>query len=241
MSRGLITAWGWRLPYWRRVSPGPVGGAFFLALPFLSFLPLESLGMVEESGSGASALVWLLAAALGTGLGGGRGLREEDSVWLVQKGISLGESAMEDWILDMGISALACIWWAGVAALALAPNAALLQIMPAHFLLGFLTCLLARALVGFLSAWGARRPADMAVALVFLSLMAPLLLARWSDRAREVVGWLLPPFLKAPAFVSTLMAGELGAAAGALLHVLTFAGLLLGATCWRLERWRPRG
>jgi hypothetical protein len=185
--------------------------------------------------------VWLLAVALGMGMGGGRGLREEDSVWLVQKGISLGEAALEDWILDLAPLAAASLWWAGVAALPLAPGVPYPASVPGWFLLGFLTSVLVRTLVGFLSAWGVRRPVDLAAVVVFLTLMAPLLLTRLPERVQDGLGWVVPPILAVPSLARGLLAGELALVVRDLLHFLAFTALLLGATFWRMERWRPSG
>jgi hypothetical protein len=242
MNRGLAVAWSWRLPYWTRVSPGLSGGIVYLLLPILFFLPLEVLPLFEERLRGVAMLLWLFAIAFALGVASKRGPREEDSVWLFQKGVHLGEAALEDWLLDLGLSTTAAVWWALLGTLALLGSGhppGLLWISLAA--LGAATAALAQTLVLFLSAWGLRRAVDLTVLAIFLSLAAPALVFQSSSRVQMFVDWALPPFKEVWVLAGALRIGDLQGTAVALLHILVFLGLFLVLALWRISRWRPNG
>ncbi|MCJ7628947.1 MAG: hypothetical protein MUO50_11250 [Longimicrobiales bacterium] len=242
MKRGLKTAWCWRSAYWRRRFPGWVGGVFYVLLPGLFLLPLEAVPLFQERGRGIVILSWLLSVALALGVGTGRGLREEDSVWLIQKGISPGEAALEDWILDMVFFALAVGWWASVGALALWG----LGVPPvgswvALFSFGLATCAITRTFAGLLSGWGTRRTSDLVVLGALLSLTAPVLLVKRSALVQRLADWAFPPFLEAATLLGAIRAGDLSSGAGALLHLLLFVGVCLAGGVGGISRWKPKG
>ncbi len=242
MNRGLRTAWRWRSAYWRRSSPGVAGGMVYALLPVLFFLPLEAVPIIEERGRGILILTWFLSVALALGVVAGRGLREEESIWLAQKGISLGDAALEDWILDAGLFSVACLWWAAAGALALwsvghgSPGS-----WPSLFAFGMATCTVTRTFGGLLSAWGGRRPSDLTVLGAFLSLTAPVLLVKQPVLVQRAADWILPPFPEAVTLMGAIRAGELSSAGGALLHLLSFIGVCLAGGVWGVSRWKPKG
>jgi len=241
MRRGLAMAWRWRVPYWVRVAPGPVGGLVYTLLPALFFVPLESLSVFPDRPRGILVVMWCMSIALGIVVAAGRGLRDEEAIWLVQKGVSPGDAALEDWILDAGLLVIACAYWSAVGALALTSYAPVFKSMLGLFLFTLATSLLARTLAGCLSAWGVRRPSDLTGVAAFLSLAVPLLTVSQSPAVQKAVDWLFPPFLKGVALGTGFHAGEVGAAAEAALQVLLYISVLLAATYWRASRWRPRG
>jgi len=242
MSRGLAVAWSWRLPYWQRVSPGVTGGGLYLLLPVLFFLPLEVLPLFEDRLRGVALLLWFFALAFALGVASKRGVREEDSVWLLQKGVSLGEAALEDWLLDLGLNKVVALWWASIGTLALLGSGhspGLLWV--SLFALGVGTAALTQTFVLFLSGLGVRRSVDLTVLAIFLSLTAPALVFQSSARVQTAVDWILPPFKEAWVLAGALRAGDLHGVSASLLHILVFLGLFLAAGLWRISQWRPNG
>lgn len=244
MTRGLRAALGWRLPYWTRLSPGLLGGAFFLLVPLLAFLPLENVPVFDDRLRGVAIITWLLGMALGLRLIGRRGPREDDAIWLYQKGFSLRESALEDWLLDLALAAAFAAWWAtvGTAALAASGTAGATAAGWAGLLaLGLTTAVLTYTLVLALSAWGVDKATDLTILIIFVSLFAPALVLRSADRVRWLVDRLAPPFADTAVLHGAIRTGNLDAAAGALLAIVVFTGLFLAIGLWGIAAWRPRG
>jgi hypothetical protein len=242
MNRGLAVALAWRLPYWQRVSPGLAGGILHLILPLLFFLPLEVLPLFEEQLRGVAMLLWLFAVAFALGVAAKRGAREEDAIWLFQKGVSLGETALEDWLLDSGLSVVAAFWWASLGTLALLGSGQSLGwLWLSLFALGLVTATVTQTLVFVLSAWGLRRSVDLTVLAVLLSMVAPVLVFQSSNRVQAIVGWVIPPFKEAWVLAGALRTGDFLGVAAALLHVLVFVGLFLALGVVRISRWKPHG
>jgi hypothetical protein len=242
MNRGLALAWSWRLPYWWRVSPGLAGGILYLVLPLLFFLPLEALPIFEDRLRGIALLLWFFAVAFALGVAAKRGPREEDSVWLFQKGVPLWEASVEDWLLDLGLAAAAAAWWASVGTLALlgsgrAPWSLWLSLL----VLGLVTAVLAQTLVLVLSASGVPRAVDLTVLTILLAMVAPALTFQAPEGLQTAVSWALPPFQVAWTLAGALRSGLLNAGAAALLQILVFTGCVLGLGLWRISRWRPNG
>jgi hypothetical protein len=164
--------------------------------------------------------------------------------WLYQKGVSLREATLEDWILDLSLSAVAAVWWATVGTAGLAasgPAVGLAAAWSGLFALGFTTTVLTRTLVLALSAWGVERAADLTIFIIFLSLVTPALVFRSGPRVRWLAERLPPPFADTAALHGAIRSGSLDAAAGALLEIVSFTALFLLFGLWGIARWRPRG
>jgi hypothetical protein len=235
-------ALAWRTAYWRRVAPGAPGGAAVLFLPLLFFLPLESVPIFGERFRGVAILIWLLSVSLALGIRGPGGLRHETAIWTYQKGISLGEVARRDWLLDLGLLALVSSWWATVGVAAVRPSGAILPgLWAAFFSLGFGTGALTHTVTLFLSSVGIRRSTDLTILLAVLSLSFPVLSLRTPEWVRALTEVLLPPFRTAVELHGAIRTGEVEGMIGALLHLLVFSSLFLGIGLWRLSVWRPRG
>jgi hypothetical protein len=242
MNRGLAVAWSWRLPYWQRVSPGLAGGILYVVFPALFFLPLEALPIFEDRLRGVALLLWFFAVAFALGVVAKRGAREEDSVWLYQKGVPLWEASLEDWLLDLGLAAVVAASWASMGTLALLGSGqGFWSLWLSLLALGLVTAVLAQTLVLFLSAWGAPRAVDLTVLAILLAMLAPALTFQASEGLQTTVSWVLPPFREAWTLAGALRAGLLHSGAAALLHILLFTGCVLGLGLWRISRWRPRG
>jgi hypothetical protein len=213
-----------------------------ILLPFLFFLPLEVVPVFGERTRGIAILVWAASLALSLSLRGGESLRRKASVWPYQKGISLGEMALEDWYLDVGLMGLASIWWAALGALALSRE---LSPLPGpwlpFFLLGLTTGALCHALTLCLSAFGVRRPSDLTILLALLSLLAPILGLRAPEWVLQVARLTLPPFRASVELHGALRHREVEDIISSLLHLLVFSGVVLGAGLRRISAWRPRG
>jgi len=242
VTRGPRAAWRWRRAYWLRVAPGIPGGAAVILLPFLFFLPLEVVPVFGERIRGIAILIWSASLALSLSLRGGESLRQESSVWPYQKGISLGEMALEDWYLDLGLVGLASIWWALLGALALSrgPPPFPGPLLP-FFLLGLTTGAVCHALTLCLSAFGVRRPSDLTILLALLSLLAPILGARAPEWILQVARLTLPPFRASVELHGALRQKEAEEIISSLLHLLVFSGIMLWAGLRRISAWRPRG
>lgn len=244
MTRGLRAALRWRLPYWTRLSPGLLGGAFFLLVPLLAFLPLEHVPVFEERLRGVAIITWLLGMALGLRLMGKRGPREEDAIWLYQKGFSLRESALEDWLLDLGLAAGFAVCWATVGTAALAATGTATGTAAGWaglFALALTTSVLTYTLVLALSSWGVEKATDLTILIIFVSLFAPALVFRSGDRVRWLVDRLAPPFADTAVLHGAIRTGTLDAAVGALLEIVVFTGLFLVIGLWGIASWRPKG
>jgi hypothetical protein len=242
MNRGLVVAWSWRMPYWRRVSPGLAGGTMYLLLPLLFFLPLEALPIFEDRLRGIALLLWFFAVAFALGVAAKRSAREEDAVWLYQKGVPLWEVSVEDWLLDGGLAAAAAAWWASLGTLALLESGQTVwSLWLSLFVLGLVTAVLAQTLVFLLSAWGVPRAVDLTVLAILLAMLAPALTFQASEGLQGAVSRVLPPFREAWTLGGALRSGLLLTGSAALLHILVFTGCVLGLGLWRISRWRPNG
>jgi hypothetical protein len=242
MNRGLAVAWSWRWPYWKRVSPGVHGGILYLLLPLLFFLPLDALPLFEVKSRGVAMLLWLFALGLALGVAAKRSAREEDGVWLFQKGVPLGEAALEDWLLDLGLAKAAALVWASVGTLALLGSGhSLPRLWLSLFFLGLATAVLVRTVVFVLSAWGIQRAVDLTVLGVFLSMVVPALTFRSSEGVQMVAGWIVPPFREVWTLAGAVRTGGVLDVAAPLLHLLVVVGLFLALGAWRISRWRPHG
>lgn len=241
MTRGLKQAWSWRKALWLRESPGVMGGSAFLALPLLFFLPLESASFFGERLRGVAILTWLFAIALALTIRGGQSLRDEASIWTVQKGLSLGELALEDWILDMGLLAVASLWWAFIGFLAIQGTEPSV-FLPALsvFSLGITTGFVTHSLTLLLSAMGAKRPSDPTVFLAIVSILVPVLTLAAPPWLPELVDWIIPPFHPAIQLSAAVRMGDLVGMTGALIHIFLICGLMLGLGLWRISVWRPK-
>ena len=241
MTRGLRRAWAWRFPYWMRVAPGPWGRWVYALGAILVFVPWDALALFDEAHQGVLVVTWCLSVGLGISVGSGRSLRSEDSVWLVQRGLSLGAAAAEDWILDVALLALVAVWWSFLGAISLAGPTSMPRLWLMLWSFAWSTSVLSRTVSGALSAWGAARPSDLTGAIAILSLLAPLALMERSPAVQRILGWAIPPFQEAGSLTGAIRHGHVAEGAAAVLQVTVFVGALLAATYWRMERWKPRG
>jgi hypothetical protein len=242
-GRGLRAAWWWRRAYWLRVAPGISGGAVVVLLPLLFFLPLEAVPVFGERFRGIAILIWASSLFLALSIRGGESLRHEASVWPYQKGFSLGEMALEDWYLDLGLLGMASMWWAslGVLALSQGPSSFPPGRWLPFFVLGFTTAALTHSLTLCLSALGIRRPSDVTVLLAVLSLVAPVLTLRAPEWVLRLARLMLPPFRASIELHGALRGKEVEEVLGSLLHLLVFSGVVLWTGLRRISAWRPRG
>ena len=241
MTRGFRAAWQWRRLFWRRVAPGGRGAVALILLPSLFFLPLAPVPVFGEQVRGVAILIWFFSLSLALALRTGQGLRDEASIWPYQKGIALGDMALEDWILDLGMFGAASLWWASLGALSVGfsgPSPFFLWI--ALFSLGVTTAALAHSVTLCLSALGARRPSDLTILLAFLSLVAPVLALKAPGWVLSFADLLLPPFRAAIELHGALRGGEAEGVTAALLHLLVFSGVALWIGLRQLSAWRPR-
>lgn len=242
VTRGFRAAWTWRRAYWWRVAPGIPGGSALILLPLLFYLPLEMVPIFGEQFRGIAILIWLSALSLALSIRGGEGPRYEASVWPYQKGFSLGEMALEDWILDLGLMALLSMWWASTGVLSLSrgssPSSGLW--LP-FFSLGFTTAGLTHSLTLCLSALGIRRPSELTILAAVLSLLAPVLAFGAPDQVLQLARFALPPFRAAVELHGALREKEVEGIIPSLLHLLIFSGLVLWIGLRRLSGWRPGG
>ncbi len=241
MTQGFRRAWLWRRAYWDRVAPRRLGILVLGLLPLLFFLPLENVSVFGERTRGTAILIWLFSLSLAFALRGGEELRTEASIWAYQKGFCLGELALQDWILDLGLFFVAAFWWASVGVLAMdAAGPSALFSWTALFSLALFTAGLAHAVTFCFSALGVRRPSDPTVLLALTSLLVPALALRAPSWIRELMVFTLPPFRAAVELHGSLRIGQLDGAAGPLLHLFLFVGLTLWIGFGGISNWRPK-
>lgn len=240
MTRGLRVALHWRRPLWSRKAPGPGGSTGFLLFPAAFFLPLESLGVFDSRIRTISGLMWILSISLALSIRASAELRDPMSIWLHQKGISPGESALEDWILDLVLFAGFSLWWAatGVTALSLT-EAVTLRNFFALWLLGVSAAILTHSVTFLLSAFGAPRTSDPVALLAFVSILLPALVLNAPEWVYSTVDWIIPPFRSTMVLSGAMRVGNLADLAGSLFRVLTYTGLALWLGFLRISRWRP--
>ncbi len=241
MNRGMAQAWIWRRAYWTRVTPGRTGSVLFGLLPAAYFLPLESVSIFPDRLRGIAVLLWIQGLALALMVRGGSSVRDEAFVWHYQRGISPGDLALEDWLLDLGLFAVAAAWWASIGVVALgAGGFPSHRLFPAFFLLAFITAALAHAFTLCLSSLGVQRPSDLTILLAILSLLTPSLSNRAPAWVLAVATYGLPPFRAVVEGHGALRIADMENAAGSLLHVLVFSALALWIGLRRLSSWRPK-
>lgn len=239
MTRGFRRAWRWRRALWTREAPGRRGLIAALLFPGLFFLPLAGSPFLQDQVRGTAIVVWLGAVALPLAIRSGARVRDTANLWPFQKGASMAEIAVEDWLLDILLLAGVGIWWSiwGVAASAGIENP--LAHATALVLLTVATGALAHALTLLFSTLGVRRPSDLTVLLAILSLLAPVLLARDASVVHAAAELVLPPFRAGVEVHGAIRRGELAGATWPLLHILIFTGIAMGMGLWRLKSWRP--
>jgi hypothetical protein len=240
MTRGFQAALWWRVPLWIRRGPGRLGGLAFLLIPAAFLLPLEEMGMVGSRVQGISVLVWLLGLSLPLSVRAASGLRDPVSIWTYQKGCGMGDTALEDWILDLGLFAGFALWWAltGVAALAVSQSVGFRNVL-SLWLLGTSVALLTHALTYFLSAAGLSRPSDPVAFLAFSSILMPVLMLEAPGWMASLAHWGMPPFHASMVISGSIRAGDFAEAAGSLLHVFLYSGLALALGTLSISRWKP--
>jgi hypothetical protein len=232
----------WRAAYWRRVSPGPAGLCLAFLFPVVFFLPLEMSPFFGARLRGVAILIWLASLSMALAIRSGPGPRDEALIWLYQKGVSLGDLAVGDWILDIGLLGVASGWWASFGVLAVGPGASgPLSLWAAFFSLGLATAALAHALTLLLPSLGLDRASDLTILLAILSLLAPALTLGSHERLVEISTWLLPPFRMAVDLHGALRSGDVAGAATSLVHLLLFSSLALWWSHRRMDRWKPEG
>jgi len=241
MNRGMARAWIWRRAYWIRVAPGGMGAVLFGLLPVGYFLPLESVAIFPDRLRGVAVFLWIQGLALALTVRGGFSVRDESSIWHYQRGIPPDDLALEDWLLDLGLFAVAAAWWAWMGVVALgAGGVPSYRLLPAFFLLGFTTAALTHAFTLSLSALGVERPSDLTILLAILSLLTPSLANRAPAWVLAVATYGLPPFRAVVEGHGALRIADLENAAGSFLHVLLFSALALWIGLRRLSCWRPK-
>jgi len=187
-------------------------------------------------------MVWFMAIALPLSIRSGSGPREPATIWLFQKGIRLREAALIDWLLDLIVFAVAASWWSftGTAALARSQPVTPLNLL-ALWGLGFSVALLTHAMTFFLSSMGARRATDSVAFLAFISVLLPPLTMESPGWVLGVADWIVPSYHSTLILSGALRGGNGPEAAGALFHVLLYAGVVLWLGLVRIDGWRPRG
>ncbi|MGW8265129.1 MAG: hypothetical protein ACWGSQ_02110 [Longimicrobiales bacterium] len=240
-TRGFRAAWQWRRLFWSRAAPGVRGAVALALLPSLFFLPLERIPIFGEQLRGVAVLTWFFSLSLALSLRPGPGLRDEALIWPYQKGIALGEMALEDWILDLGVFGSASLWWASLGVLSMGPSGpSPISLWVALFALGVATAALAHSVTLALSALGVRRPSDLTILLALLSLLAPVLVLRAPGWVLGLADLLLPPFRAAIELHGAVRGVDAEGIVGLLFHLLAFSGIALWIGHRRLSAWRPR-
>lgn len=240
MTRGLRWAWPWRRALWIRESPGVLGGSALLCAPLLYFLPLEGMAFFGERLRGISVLSWLFSMALGLALRGAAPLRNDSAIWTVQKGLSPGELAIEDWLLDLSLILGFSLWWSVISILAHGGGGPeTLRFGLAILGLSLATGLVTHSLTLLLSALGLKRPSDPTVLLALISILSPVLTMEAPAWMSAVVEWMIPPFYAAIELSGAIRGMSVGGITEGLLHLLLYSGLLLGIGVVRISAWRP--
>lgn len=240
MISELRGALQWRFPLWSRKAPGKRGGVGFLLFPAVFFLPLESVGVFDSRVQAISGLVWLLSISLALSIRTAAELRDPISIWHHQKGVSLGDSALEDWILDLAVFTGFSLWWAstGVAALSFTEAVSPRNLL-ALWVLGVSAAVLTHSVTFFLSAFGAPRTSDPVALFAFLSVLLPALSMNAPAWVFPTADWIIPPFRSTMVLSGAIRVGNLPDLTGSLFHVLSCSGLALWLGFLRISRWRP--
>jgi hypothetical protein len=188
-----------------------------------------------------SALIWVSALILALSIRAGAGLRDPALVWLYQKGCATGETALEDWLLDVAFLSTFGLWWAlaGTGVLFLTQSVSLLNFL-SFWLLGISVGVLAHSVSFALSGWGMQRPGDLVALFAFLSVLLPGLTMEAPAWVTILLDWALPPFQSTMALSGSVRAGDLREASGALFQVLGYSALSLGLGYGRISGWRPK-
>lgn len=241
-SRGVRAAWRWRCLFWARMAPKASGAVALILLPSLFFVPLETVPFFGEHLRGVAILTWFFSLSLALSLRVGPGLQDEALIWPYQRGIPLGDMALEDWVLDLGGFGAASIWWASVGVLAIgASGVSPISLWVALFALGATTGALTHSVTLCFSALGVRRPSDLTILLALLSLVAPVLVLRAPEWILGTADLLLPPFRAPIELHGALRGGDAEGIPGALFHLAAFSGIALWIGHRAVSSWRPRG
>lgn len=228
----------WQVALWRGRRARRGLAALALA-PFVTFLlPLHRV--VSAWGVGARAVTVIGALILGVVVGQGTALPRPSFIWLYQKGISIPDHVLRQWLVGFGGSAIIAVLWSlGWVVGAGLYDAVSLAGAGEVLVIGTAVLLVMQALLFPIAAFGGRRGSDIAGVLVLVSLLRPLVAGAGLSKAAVVSLWVvLPPFWDAVTIGASLRAGAWGTVAGALAHILSFAVVMLGLGVWRLGRWR---
>jgi hypothetical protein len=242
MERGVLCAFRWQVARWVRREPGLSGGIFFLSIPFLSFFPLARLTFFPDEARGMAIISWLSAVALGLSLRGGGEIRDDSKVWLFQKGVSLWEVALEDWILDAFLLLSFSSWWGLVSFLALwIQGTPSLGTSCSVGVLALATGLVAQTCSLFLSSLGIRRASDPTALLAVLSILLPVLTLQLPPWIPTTLVWILPPFHSAIEMSGAIRSSDWIGTLVPLLRLTLLSAGMLSLALWQISGWRPRG
>jgi len=224
------------------MAPGGRGVVALTLLPSLFFVPLERVPFFGEHLRGVAILTWFFSLSLALSLRAGPGLHDDALIWPYQKGIPLGDMALEDWVLDLGVFGAASLWWASLGVLSMGGSGVPpFLLWSALFALGIATATLTHTVTLCLSALGVGRPSDLTILLALLSLVAPVLVLRAPGWVLGTADLLLPPFRAAIELHGALRGGDAEGTVGLLFHLLVFSGIALWIGHRALSSWRPRG
>ncbi|MDT8369768.1 MAG: hypothetical protein RQ745_11210 [Longimicrobiales bacterium] len=239
MTRSLAAAYAWRRPYWWTVGPGRWTAAILALTPFTLVLPWSELPVLRDAEAAAGFVVWASAIVLALRMSGPDGVRDEGLIWVYQKGVTPGETAFANLLLDTAFALVFVVWWSLIGTL-LAGSGTGVSILFAGLVVRGVSAFLVTYCVLFaLSAFGVERPNDLAVALLLVSLLVPTLILVPGAEGLAWLRWAVPPFRAPIALSTSLVSGNMVGTSEAALHITLYVGLLVGAAGGRLARWRP--
>ena len=230
----------WHVKRWARVAPRLTGAAIIVAFPALYFMELDH-GLLGGNWSdwtgGLSVIaVLVLAAVIGRDVARPRA----SWLWLYQKRASVADAAMTGWLMNLGIAAIALVWWAVVLQVAAgtggrAADSAVVASL-GQWLALFGT---ASALLYATAALRLEYGVEILFVLVVAAAVEPLVSLAFAPPVGTTLHLLLPPVGDARALRVLLSAGEWSGAMRSLAHVCAFMGACLAAGTLMLARWRP--
>ncbi len=230
----------WRRPFWWRVGPGRLTGAGFLLLPAALLLPLEAGPIVPSREAGATLVAGVGGLLLAFRTTGAAAVRDDALLWLYQKGRASSEVALATLLLDLGLAKAFALWWALAGSLLVPFGAGAFWGFLGLFFVAVATFSVTSATIFALGAAGARRPNDLAVVVILVSLLLPVMLIGAGPEVQGVLRWVVPPFRRAAQLAGAIQTRSVLGGTEALLHILLYCGALVALGMAALSRWRPK-
>lgn len=236
----LITTARWQSKRIRRKSPGVSGLLALLVFPLLFSIPFEHLGWFQTAFEPVLLLGWVYAFMIAANLGADSGELSNSAFWLYQKGVSIPDHALANWLITsawgLGFVMLGAV--AGAVALAIYSD---LELRRTAVYLGstVLVFLIAQALYFLAGALKLQRKSETLLLLTLLTLTQGILFRRLPGAARRALHFVLPPIQDAAATPSAVINSEWIVVIGHVLHIILFAFACLAIAFSLHRRWRP--